>query len=382
MRVRGKFVKTTKLVIGSIFSILGIFLFFPKSGALACTSFILEAEDGAAVYGRTMEWGAFDLHSRLVVIPQGHEFTGQTPDGKPGLSWQARFGAVALDVINKDIFADGINEKGLVIGLLWLPDFAEFQPYEPAQAEISMGSADLANYVLTQFATVEEVREGLRKVRVVPVPEPAIGGIAPPIHLFVADQSGKTIAVQYLGGELTVFDNPLRVLTNAPSFDWHMTNLRNHINLSAVSLPTKSIEALDFAPLGAGTGFLGMPGDFTPPSRFVRAVAFTQTARKTPDGPETVYEAFRILDNFNLAVGSAEGPGASPELLKGMRSSTLWTTVADTKNLVYYYHTQHNRRVRMVDLKKIDFSPRKAGLRRYPLDRQKAQDIEDVTPEF
>lgn len=374
--------KTSQLFIGSILSILGIFLFFPKSGALACTSFILEADDGAAVYGRTMEWGAFDLHSRLVVTPQGHEFVGQTPDGKPGLSWQARFGAVALDVIKKDIFADGINEKGLVIGVLWLPGFAEFQPYDPAQSEISMGSADLANYVLTQFATVGEVREGLRKVRVVPVPEPAIGGIAPPIHLFVADQTGKTIAVQYLGGELNVFDNPLRVLTNAPSFDWHMTNLRNHINLSAVSLPTKSIEELDFAPLGAGTGFLGMPGDFTPPSRFVRAVAFTQTARQTPDGPETVYEAFRILDNFNLAVGSAEGPGASPELLKGMRSSTLWTTVADTKNLVYYYHTQHNRRVRMVDLKEIDFSPSKSGLRRYPLDKKKSQDIEDVTPEL
>lgn len=111
-------------------SILGIFLFIPKSGALACTSFILEVDDGAAVYGRTMEWGAFDLHSRLVVVPQGHEFVGQTPDGKPGLSWQARFGAVALDAIKKDIFADGINEKGLVVGLLWLPGFAEFQPYD------------------------------------------------------------------------------------------------------------------------------------------------------------------------------------------------------------------------------------------------------------
>lgn len=182
----------------------------------------------------------------------------------------------------------------------------------------------MANYELTQFATVEEVREGLRKVRVVPVPEPAIGGIAPPIHLFVADQTGKTIAVQYLGGELNVFDNPLRVLTNAPSFDWHMTNLRNHINLSAVSLPTKSIEELDFAPLGAGTGFLGMPGDFTPPSRFVRAVAFTQRASKTPDGPETVYEAFRIPDNFNLAVGSAEGQGASPECLECVLFSLPW----------------------------------------------------------
>lgn len=95
------------------------------------------------------------------------------------------------------------------------------------------------------------------------------------------------------------------MLTNAPSFDWHMTNLRNYINLSPVALPTKKIEELDFAPIGAGSGFLGTPGDYTPPSRFVRAVAYTQTARKTPDGEEAVYEVFRILDNFNLPLGSA-----------------------------------------------------------------------------
>ncbi|MGD9344904.1 MAG: linear amide C-N hydrolase [Candidatus Aminicenantes bacterium] len=113
-----------------------------------------------------------------------------------------------------------------------------------------------------------------------------------------------------------------------------------------------------------------MPGDYTSPSRFVRAVAYSQTARKTAGGDETVYEVFRIMDNFNLPLGSAEGPDADPELLRGMRSSTIWTTAADTKNLKYYYQTQHNRKVRMVDLKRIDFSPNEEGIRRFPLDEQ------------
>lgn len=234
--------------------------------------------------------------------------------------------------------------------------------------------------MLTQFATVEEVREGLEKVRVVPVPEQVLGGIPAPIHLMVVDQTGKAIVIEFLNGELNLFDNPLSVLTNSPSFDWHMTNLRNYINLSAVSIPTKKIEDLNFAPIGGGSGFLGIPSDFTPPSRFVRAVAYTQTARKTKDGQETVYEVFRILDNFNVPLGSAEGTDAQPELLKEMRSSTIWTSAADTKNLVYYYHTQHNRRVRMVDLKKIDFSPNKSGIKHFPLDMPKSQDIKDVTP--
>jgi len=345
----------------------------------ACTSIVLMADDGAAVYGRTMEWGAFDLNSRVTIVPREFEFQGHTPDGKPGYRWKARYGVVALDALEKDYLTDGMNEKGLVAGVLYLPGFAEFQPYDPAQVNISISSLELANYVLTQFATVDEVREGLKKIRVVPVPEPALGGPAP-VHLTVIDQSGKAIVVQYLKEELNIFDNPLRVLTNSPSFDWHMTNLRNYINLSAVALPVKEIENLDFKPIGAGSGFLGIPGDYTPPSRFVRAVTYTQTARKTPDGDETVYEVFRILDNFNLPLGSAEGPDSSPELLKGMRSSTIWTTAADTKNLKLYYHTQHNRKVRMVDMKRIDFSPNTVGIKRFPLDEQKLQDIEDVTP--
>ena len=349
------------------------------SNASACTSIALQAENGTVVYGRTMEWGAFDLNSRVAIVPRRCPLQGHTPDGKPGLRWEARYGVVGLDALRKDIITDGMNEKGLIVGVLYLPGFAEFQPYDPALAGISIGSAELANYLLTQFAAVDEVREGLRKIKVVPVVEPALGMPAP-LHWTVMDKSGRAIVVQYLNGELKIFDNPLRVLTNSPNFDWHLTNLCNYINLSAVSLPTMRLGELDFAPIGAGSGFLGIPGDYTPPSRFVRAVAYTQTARKTPDGDETVYEVFRIMDNFNLPLGSAEGPNADPELLKGMRSSTIWTTAADTGNLKYYYHTQHNRKVRMIDLKRIDFSKNPDIILRLPLDKVKQQDFEDVTP--
>ena len=152
-------------------------------------------------------------------------------------------------------------------------------------------------------------------------------------------------------------------------------NLRNFINLSATALPAIKIENIDFAPLGAGSGMIGLPGDNTPPSRFVRAVASSQTARKTATGDETIYEIMRILDNFNLPLGAAEGSA-----LKGdrsdMRSSTIWTSVSDTRNLVFYYHTQHNRRVRAIELGKIDFGSLPPGALFFPLDKKKEQDIE------
>ena len=109
----------------------------------------------------------------------------------------------------------------------------------------------------------------------------------------------------------------------------------------------------------------------------VRAVAFSKTARLTPTGDETIYEVFRILDNFNVPLGASEGTGE--DRTRGMRSSTIWTSASDTKDKVFYYHTQHNRRVRKVDLTRIDFGSFHE-IQHLPLDKIKAQDIEDVTP--
>ena len=210
----------------------------------------------------------------------------------------------------------------------------------------------------------------------VAVVEPALG-FAAPVHFLVTEPSGKAVVIEYLKGERRIFDAPLGVITNAPSYDWHETNMRNYINLSPVALPGKKLEDLDFKPLGGGSGMIGLPGDFTPPSRFVRAVAFSKTARPTQTGEETVYELFRILDNFNVPLGAAEGSGS--HATEGLRSATAWTSGYDTKNKIMYYHTQHNRRVRKIDVKKIHFDAITALLH-MPMDNVKTQDIEDRTP--
>jgi choloylglycine hydrolase len=194
----------------------------------------------------------------------------------------------------------------------------------------------------------------------------------------VSDPSGEQTVIEWSEGEAKIFDAPLGVITNAPTYDWHMTNLRNYVNLSPVALPAISIDKIDFKPLGGGSGMIGLPGDFTPPSRFVRAVAFSKTARPTDDGPETIYEIFRILDSFNLPLGSGEGSGGDSDL-SGMRSTTIWTIAHDMKNKVMYYHTQHNRQVRKVDVGSLNFGLIKA-VQIFPLDERKEQAIKDRTP--
>ncbi len=343
---------------------------------LACTGITLKARDGTVLFGRTLEWGAFDLKSRLVIVPRSHKFTCHTPDGKPGLSWQAKYGVAGIDGVGKEIVLDGMNEKGLQVGLFYHPGTAEYQTYDPTRAGESLAPTDVGTYLLTTCESVEEARKVIKKIRVVPVVEESLGIVAG-VHFIVTEPSGKAIVIEYLKGELTIFDAPLGVITNSPSYDWHETNLRNYINLSPVAIPDKKIAELDFKPLGGGSGMIGLPGDFTPPSRFIRAVAFSQSARPTNTGEEAMYEVFRILDNFNVPLGAAEGSGN--DKTQGMRSATQWTTCYDTNKRVIYYHTQNNRRVRKVELDKVDFG-NLTELVRQPLDKEKTQDIEDITP--
>jgi choloylglycine hydrolase len=343
--------------------------------ALGCTGIRLIAADGSTVYGRTMEWGAFDLNSRVAVVPRGHKFTGLTPDGPNGKTWTTKYGIVALDMLEHDWFADGMNEAGLAVGMFYHPGFAEYPEYDPAKADDTIGAPDVVGYLLAQFATIEEVKSALEDLRVVGVTE-ALVGVADPAHWIVTEPSGKSIVIEYAGGEVRFFDNPLGVITNAPTYDWHMINLRNYLNLSAVALPTRSLEEMDFAPLGAGSGMIGLPGDNTPPSRFVRAVAWSQTARPTRKSSETVYEVLRILDNFNLPLGGAEGSDVGGDT-EGMRSSNIWTTTWDLDDEVLYFHTQHNRRLRKVSLDGVDFSGDE--IQHIPLDKQKSQDVDDLT---
>lgn len=344
--------------------------------AEACTAITLRAGDGSVVYGRTMEWGAFDLFSRVMVVPRGQAFTSRMPDGAPGFEWTARYGFVGLDGLKRPIALDGTNEAGLTVGALYHPGFASYPAFDPASREVSIDPVDVGNYILGTFGSVADLREGFGAVRVVDVVEEALG-FAAPLHFIVLDPTGDSAVIEFLDGGVQVTDAPLGVLTNAPSYDWHVTNLRNFVNLSPVALPGRRVEELDFRPLGSGTGMIGLPGDFTPPSRFVRAVAFAATARPTPDGDETVYEAFRILDSFNVPLGAAEGSGLVDDEA-GLRSATLWTSAVDTRNRILYYHTQHNRRVRMLDLKEIDFGAL-SEIVYIPLDREKAQDMEELT---
>ena len=321
----------------------------------ACTGISLTSADGGVVVARTVEWALGDAqHDRLALFPRGKTFTGLTPGGSNGLKWQARHGFVSLTAYGQDYGPDGMNEAGLYVGMYYFPGFAEFSPYDAAQAGRSLSVGDFMQWMLSSFQTVAEVRAHLEEVRVVNVEDPRFGGAALPFHWKIADASGACIVVEIVaGGKVQIYEAFLGVITNSPEYGWHLTNLRNYLGLTPAPRTPLTLGGVKLSPLGSGSGLLGLPGDFTPPSRFVRAAALTASARPLASAEAAVFEAFRILDNFNIPVGASAAP---VKLAQDITSATQITTVSDLKNRVLYFHTMDNRQVRKIDLGKIDFA--------------------------
>ncbi len=317
---------------------------FLAQPAQACTGLRLTAEDGAVVPGRTLEFG-FDLQSNVVVIPKGTKFTGSTPGGGTGLSYTTKYGMLGANAVGLPDIVDGINDQGLYVGLFYFPDYAAYADPSAENAARAMAPYEYGNWLLGNFANVDEVKANFDKVVLVPTILEAIKQ-APPVHFVVHDRSGKSVVIEPVQRTLKIYDNPLGVLTNAPTFDWHMTNLRNYINLSATNVPPVDLSSLKLAQLGQGSGMHGLPGDFTPPSRMVRAVAFSQAALPSQTAPETVLQVFHILNAFDIPVGAVRGTQDG----KVDAEYTYWTSVADLKNLKYYFRTYKDQSIRSVDL--------------------------------
>jgi len=334
-------------------------LLLPDTRLDACTGITLKAQNGDMVYARTLEWGSSDFNSHVVIYPRGHAYSARVPKGMSGKSWKGIYGVAGLDMFGTGCFADAMNEKGLSVGLFYMPGFADYAKCGSVPPERQIAPTDVVAYLLSTCADIGEARKALEeKVEVTAVPEAILGGVPAPLHFIIRDPSGKQLVVEWDNGKPKFFDAKLGVVTNAPTYDWHLINLRNYLGMRLAPKADITIDGIRLSPLGGGSGFLGLPGDFTPPSRFIRAVCFTNAARKTANGGETLYEAFRILDNFNVPLGASE---SASDMKKGdddtskLRSSTCWTIAYDVVRKSFYYHTQNDRRVQKVDLNKIDF---------------------------
>ena len=337
--------------------------------AYACTGITLRTEGGNTVAARTIEWAGSDLESRYVVVPRGYTQRSYVPGGKKdGMLFTSRYGYIGLSVERAEYVVDGMNEKGLSAGLFYFPDCGTYERYDALERDSSVSDLQLVPWILGQCSTVDEVMSAVGRVHVVSADERGST-----VHWRFTDTSGRQVVLEIVGGRKMWHENALGVLTNSPDFGWHLKNLNNYANLYPGRASGLEIGGMHLKPFGGGGGLYGIPGDMTPPSRFVRAAFFLSAAPCLSSSEETVMQAFHILNNFDLPIGVQTNMDVT---VPDIPSATQWTVACDIGNRRIYYRTMYDSTIRCFDLKATDFV--KVKYASHPLDAVKRQPVRFV----
>ncbi|MEJ8570911.1 linear amide C-N hydrolase [Microbaculum marinum] len=315
-----------------------------------CTSLIYSDKNGNFYFGRTLEL-TVDLPYQLVFVPRGQAFSSEVP-GHPVLSYPAKnaFLAVAMPARMPTAAAplglgdmkvlEGLNTEGLTFSVLSYPSAGGTQkPVEMTHAVLA--ASDLGSWILASFARVGEVKSALADQPVMLEPLAVLGGAESPFHYIVHDAEGGSIVIEFHRGEMTVYDNPVGVMTNGPRFDWHLTNLDNYTHLTNVDRPVATFGAYKAVQPDSGIATAALPGSNTSVGRFVRAAYYAQFTEKAATPDLAVLTLAHIMNNFDRPRGATidyPAAGAGHLEVAGLEPGgeadyateyTAWTSLSD-----------------------------------------------------
>jgi len=343
-------------------------LFNPEQSD-ACTGITMTARDKSVVVARTIDWAGSEMNNIYVVVPRGHTSQSLLPNGKmDGMKFTAKYGFVGLGVQQPEFVIDGTNEAGLSAGLFYFPKFGKYRPYSPEAKSKSIADFQFVSWILSQFSSIDELEREIDNVRIINI-DPS----ASTTHWRITEPSGRQVVLEVIDGVPMIYENPVGVIANAPNINWHLTNLNNYVNLEPGTAGPTKFGPIKLQSLSGGTGLLGLPGDFSSPSRFVRA-AFLKTYSITQDtGYKTAMQSFHLLNNLDVPFGTDFATGKNKF---DMPSATQWTIASDITNRVIYYHTMFNRTIRRINMNDIDFAT--VPYQYKPLDATQDETIFDV----
>ena len=315
-----------------------------------CTAVTCDTRDG--VYcGRTLDHDT-SYGEEVVLTPRNYRFryrhTGHA---------DRQYAIIGIGCVREDypLYYDAVNEKGLYMCGL---NYVGHGGYgAPAEGRVSLAQFEMLPYLLGRCATVQEAVSCLRKIRVV---DTAFDAEHPPVelHWLLADR-GEAVTVEPEDGDVYVYPNPVGVLTNNPSFPQQMQALNNYMHLTADPPENRFSPALHLHAYSRGMGAIGLPGDLSSGSRFVRA-AFTRMNAQDPEGGEVsgLSRAFHILGTVSQPCGCCRDGAGHSEI-------TVYTSCCHIESGVYYYTCYDNRRIQAVGMQEEDLEGK--TLHRYAL---------------
>ena len=303
-----------------------------------CTAFSFFKD--TLYFGRNMDF-PHSFGERVVITPRNYPLSTKRAGVLP--SHYAIIG-MAHVAGNYPLYAEAANEKGLCAAGLNFPDNAFYRPEEELKEEegkIFLAPYELIPYLLGKCADLAQARALLERVELAALPYSPALPLAP-LHWLVSDASGSLTVEQTREG-LKLYENPFGVLTNNPPFPFHAENLRQYLSLAAPPPENRLCPTLSLTPFGEGMGAMGLPGDFSPASRLVKAFFCKQNSLCSPDEDACVQQVFHVLDSVAMVRGSVVTP-------EGKLDETIYSSCADGAERVYYWRAASASRVSAVRL--------------------------------
>lgn len=302
-----------------------------------CTSFTSETLDKKHFLARTMDFG-FELNANPVICPRHYEWKSDFEERE----YSGKYGFVgAGKYLDKYFFADGVNEHGLSCASLYFPFEAVYNK-EAIEGKRAIAPHELPLLILTEYKSIAELEANINDICLVETIVPLLG-VVTPLHWIVTDTTGRTVVIEPTDAVLRIKKNPIGVMANSPELEWHLKNLNNYINLTPKQVNNKQVGDQTIYPFGQGTGTLGLPGDFTPPSRFVRAVYFKAAITPAENEEQAVRNCWQVLSTVRIPKGIVMQSN-------GEYDYTQYVSAMCSESKTYYFSNYDNNRIQQVKL--------------------------------
>lgn len=312
-----------------------------------CTSIALNCGD--LYFGRNMDL-EYSFEERILITPREYPFEFRRAGKRDRHLAIIGIGTVADGY---PLYADAMNEKGLCIAGLNFPGFAHYFD-DPASGKIAVSPFEFIPFMLRNCENIKEAREVLSEIQLVSIPFSRQIPLTP-LHWHIADRCGSLVIESTVDGK-HVYENPAGVLSNSPEFNFHLSNFNRYQNLTTKHLNNADDETANRISLGYGS--IGLPGDFSSPSRFVKAAYLLKNSPKYEEENASVAQFFHILSSVSMVDGSVYGS-------EGKSHITKYSSCMDAERGIYYYTTYENSCPTAVDLHSEQLDS--ASLIEYPL---------------
>lgn len=312
-----------------------------------CTAITYKTKDH--YFGRTLDL-EYTYEEQVTVTPRNYVFPFRMKDAV-----NSHYAIIGMATVaeNYPLYYEATNECGLSMAGLNFPGNAYYFP--PMDGKDNIAPFEFIPWILSQCKNLEEARELLQNISLCKIHFSEKLPLSP-LHWMIADKDGA-ITVESMADGLHIYDNPIGVLTNNPTFDYHMTHLCDYMNLTAQT-PENRFGKASLTTYSRGMGAVGLPGDLSSASRFVRAAFVKLNSVSGESENESISQFFHILGAVEQQRGCVRLPDGNYEI-------TAYTSCMNTDKGIYYYTTYENHAISAVDMHRCDLEGKE--LYRYPL---------------